>query len=135
MSGYGIHCARVGRHSICHQLFGLRGLTLRFVCTITYLHFVIRFEWDPAKNEANESKHGVDFEAAQLVFDDPCCVTFIERVSSGEERWHAIGSVEEVVIVVVVHTYKVSGEDEVIRIISARAATRHERRLYVQAIG
>ncbi len=95
----------------------------------------MRFEWDPAKNDANRSKHAVDFEIARLVFDDPCCITFVERVSNGEERWHAIGSVEDLVILVVVHTYEVSGGDEVVRIISARLATRHERRLYVQAIG
>jgi uncharacterized DUF497 family protein len=69
------------------------------------------------------------------VFDDPCCVTFVESVTDGEERWHAIGSIEDIVILVVVHTYKAEGSDEVIRIISARPATRRERRLYAQAIG
>jgi len=35
----------------------------------------MRFGWDRAKNEINQKKHGIDFETAQLVFDDPCCVT------------------------------------------------------------
>jgi uncharacterized DUF497 family protein len=39
----------------------------------------MRVEWDEAKNEINRTKHGVGFETAQLVFDDPCCVTFVER--------------------------------------------------------
>jgi uncharacterized DUF497 family protein len=47
----------------------------------------MRVEWDRAKNDINQTKHGIDFETAQLVFDDPCCVTFVERVTDGEERW------------------------------------------------
>ena len=94
----------------------------------------MRVEWDQAKNEINQTKHGIDFETAQLVFDDPCCVTFVERVTDGEERWHAIGSIENIIILVVVHTYREEAKDEVVRIISARPATRRERKLYAQAI-
>jgi uncharacterized DUF497 family protein len=54
-------------------------------------------------------------------------------VTDGEERWHAIGSIEKIIILVVVHTYREEEPDEVIRIISARAATLHERKLYAQA--
>jgi uncharacterized DUF497 family protein len=96
---------------------------------------MIRFEWDAQKNVTNRKKHGIDFETAKLIFDDPLCVTFIERESSGEERWHAIGSLEGIIIIVVVHTYHDDGSDEVIRIISARRATRHERKLYGKANG
>jgi uncharacterized DUF497 family protein len=96
---------------------------------------MIRCEWDEEKNKINQNKHGIDFETARLVFDDPFCVTFVERVSGGEERWHAIGSVEDIIVIVVVHTYRQDGSDEVIRIISSRRATRHERKLYVQANG
>jgi uncharacterized DUF497 family protein len=63
------------------------------------------------------------------------CVAFVERVTDGEERWHAIGSIEEIIILVVVHTYRVEDSDELIRIISTRPATRRERRLYAKAIG
>jgi uncharacterized DUF497 family protein len=65
-----------------------------------------RVSWDPVKNAANKIKHDIDFETAQLVFDDPFCITFIERVSEGEERWHAIGSLEKIIVLVVVHTYR-----------------------------
>jgi uncharacterized protein len=96
---------------------------------------MIRFEWHEAKNQSNNKKHGIDFETAQFVFDDPHCISFVERVSDGEERWHAIGSIENIIVIVVVHTYREEASDEVIRIISARRATRHERKLYAQAIG
>ena len=95
---------------------------------------MLRFEWDVAKNHANRSKHGIDFETAVLVFEDPFCVTFVERVSDGEQRWHAIGSIAEIITVVVVHTYREEDHDEIIRIISARCATSHERRLYEEAV-
>ena len=95
----------------------------------------MRVAWDNAKNEANRVKHGIEFEDAQMVFDDPFCITFVERVTDGEERWHAIGSVEKIIVLVVVHTYREENSEEVIRIISARRATRKERRLYEQTIG
>lgn len=44
---------------------------------------MLRFEWDQSKNETNKRKHGIDFETAQLVFDDPFCVTFVERGEQG----------------------------------------------------
>jgi len=47
----------------------------------------------------------IDFETAKLVFDNPCCVSFVERVMDGEERWHAIGSSKNIVIIVVVQAY------------------------------
>jgi len=95
---------------------------------------MIRFEWDLAKNEINRFKHGIDFETAALVFDDVFGVSFIERVVDGEERWHSIGSVEGLIVLAVVHTYREEGREEVIRIISARRATAHERKLYAEAI-
>ena len=98
----------------------------------------MRIEWDPAKSESNKTKHGIAFERAQLVFDDPCCVTFPERAVGGEERWHAIGLIAGIVIIIVVHTYRVEESEgkskEVVRIISARRATRREREIYAQAI-
>jgi len=96
---------------------------------------MVRFEWDEQKNEHNRAKHGIDFETALLVFEDPFCVTFIERECEGEERWQAIGTIEDILLLVVVHTYPEEEGDEVIRIISARRATRHETKLYAQAIG
>ena len=92
-----------------------------------------RFEWDEAKNISNQKKHAIDFATAQLVFDDRFCLSFVERFDDGEERWHAIGMIEDIVLIVVAHTYRVGGSDEVIRIISCRRATSHERKLYDKA--
>ena len=95
---------------------------------------MLRFEWSEAKNRANRKKHGIDFETARLAFDDPTCLTFVERIVDGEQRWHSIGLVENVITLVVVHTYREEPEGDVIRIVSARQATSHERRLYGEAI-
>ena len=67
---------------------------------------MIRFEWHEAKNRSNKRKHGIDFETAKPIFDGPHCVSFVERVASGEDGWHAIGSIENIVVVVVVHRYR-----------------------------
>ena len=83
------------------------------------------------KNETNQRKHGVAFEIAIRVFADPHCLLFVERIQDGEERWHAIGAVRDTLILTVVHTYRES--DAIIRVISARPATRSEVTLYVQA--
>jgi uncharacterized DUF497 family protein len=94
----------------------------------------MRFEWDEAKNQTNQKKHKVSFDVASLVFDDPNVLLFVERVTEGEARWHAIGVVPQtgsLLFLTVVHTLP---EKEVIRIVSARLATRHERNLYVEAI-
>ena len=52
---------------------------------------MLRVEWDKEKDEINRRKHRIGFETAKLVFDDPNCLTSVERVEDGEERWHAIG--------------------------------------------
>ena len=54
----------------------------------------------------------------------------MERTESGEERWHGIGKIEGLLLVAVVRTYRESEPDQIIRIISARQASRHERKLY-----
>ena len=90
----------------------------------------MEFEWDQQKNLANFAKHKINFELACCVFDDPLAIFRFDRVADGEERWLAVGKALELHVLVVVHTYR-SGEDqEFIRIISARRATSHERRLY-----
>lgn len=88
-------------------------------------------EWDEKKNRANLKTHGVDFEMAQEVFDDPLALSKLDRVASDEERWQTLGMVESVVLLVV-HTVRVELGEEVIRVISARRATAHERRHYEQ---
>jgi uncharacterized DUF497 family protein len=90
----------------------------------------VRFEWDLEKARRNLAKHGISFEVAQRVWDDPLHVIIPDRIEDGEERWHAIGAVSSVVVVVVVHAYP--DEDDVarIRIIGARKATPYERKRY-----
>jgi uncharacterized DUF497 family protein len=90
----------------------------------------MNFEWDPRKNQANYAKHKINFELASKVFDDPLARFRFDRVIDGEERWLAIGKVLELHVLVVAHTYRNHTDQEVIRIISARRATSHERRLY-----
>jgi uncharacterized DUF497 family protein len=89
----------------------------------------VQFEWDKAKARSNLAKHGVSFALAQRVWDDPLHVIVPDRVEDGELRWHAIGAVEGVMLLVVIHAYRGENEDRV-RIIGARKATRHERRRY-----
>ena len=91
---------------------------------------VILFEWDAAKARADARKHGVNFEDAMLVFSDPYASVEQDRIEGSEPRWQTIGLVGDVVILVVAHTVREQGEDEIIRIISARKATRREQNLY-----
>lgn len=92
----------------------------------------VRFEWDPDKADANVRKHGVAFEVAALAFADPFALTEQDRVEGGEYRWRTLGMVQGVVLLLVAHTMRDAADAEVIRIISARPATRPERRRYEQ---
>jgi|SRR5271157_773825 len=95
----------------------------------------MRFEWDGRKNRLNQLKHGgIALETAALVFDDPHAIFRKDRIVAGEQRWHAIGAVEGAVLLVV-HVYRMedeNGDEETIRIVSAREASKRERRVYVQ---
>lgn len=92
----------------------------------------VRFTWDTAKAESNRRKHGVDFEDALAVFGDPLHLSRLDRIEGGEQRWQTIGRAHGVTVLLVGHT--ITEEDpesvEVIRIISARKATRSERKRY-----
>jgi len=88
------------------------------------------FEWDEAKAESNLRKHGISFDDAIEVFYDPNAVFEQDRVVDGELRWQAIGMAEDLVMLQVAHTVIERDVDEVFRIVSARRATRKERRLY-----
>lgn len=94
----------------------------------------MRFEWDENKNRINKSKHGIDFEYARHVWDDPNYLILVDVNSFEEERWLAIGNVGHVSVVVAVHTYRGDEDDPIVRIISARKATRHERTRYEEEI-
>ena len=91
----------------------------------------LRWTWDREKNAANRRIHGLSFDVAMLVFEDPLAAT-VEDPWSAEMRWRTMGMVGPIVVMVV-HTWPeadpVSGE-AVGRIIGARKATSHERKAY-----
>ena len=86
------------------------------------------FEWDEEKNKANVKKHGIDFETAAHVFKDNNRTEYYDIAHSVfEDRYITIGEIDEVLIVIlVVYTER----SDAIRIISARKATKQERRAY-----
>ncbi|HTQ13762.1 MAG TPA: BrnT family toxin [Rhizomicrobium sp.] len=87
------------------------------------------FEWDLNKARTNARKHGVAFDEAREVFFDPLKLQELEGIDHGEVRWRTIGEAFGRILVVC-HTFEGKGEDEIIRIISARKASRSERRAY-----
>ena len=90
----------------------------------------MRFEWDPDKAAANLAKHRVSFELASRLWNDPLIDIRLESVVDGEERWMAVGLVRSMTILAVVHVHPDAFDEDLIRIISARRATPHERRRY-----
>jgi uncharacterized protein len=87
----------------------------------------LAFEWDGEKEAANRRKHNVGFADASTVFGDPLSITIPDPDhAAGEERFVIIGMSSVRKLLVVVHTMRRAR----IRIISARLATRHERRNY-----
>ena len=91
----------------------------------------MRFEWDPAKDARNQEKHAISFSEAKEVFDDPLHVSVLDlRFSYFEERWITVGSTLGKQILVVANMFFNSDGEEVIRIISAREASKNERRQY-----
>ncbi|RYF95126.1 MAG: BrnT family toxin [Caulobacteraceae bacterium] len=90
----------------------------------------MEFEWDAEKARINRLKHRVSFERATGVWSDPLHLIIPDRVVDGEERWWAIGLVEPGGVLVVVHLYPDPDDDNLVRVISARKAERHERKQY-----
>lgn len=89
--------------------------------------------WDENKNRQNLRKHDVRFETAVLVFDDPYAITQRDLTSEDEERFITVGAIGQGSILLVVHTFYEKHDEELIRVISARAAESHERRAYEKA--
>jgi uncharacterized DUF497 family protein len=91
----------------------------------------VEFEWDATKAEANLRRHGVSFEAARAVFNDPLSITYSDPGhSETEDRYITMGISETGQILLVVHTDR----QRRIRIISARTVTGKERRTYEEGI-
>ncbi len=83
------------------------------------------YEWDAQKEQANTTKHGIDFKQASQIFANPVCETVDARYDYGETRYLATGEAEGV-LWTVVYTWR--GENR--RIISARRANKDEREAY-----
>ena len=87
----------------------------------------MKITWDENKNKLNIKDHGLSFQIAKLVFDDPLCITRHDRIENGEERWQTIGQIDGKYVVLVAHTYP---EIDEVRIISARRLLKKERKHY-----
>jgi uncharacterized protein len=92
----------------------------------------MEFRWDKNKNKENIRKHGISFEDTVEVFDDPFHVSILDkRFDYFDERWITIGSLKKGSIIVVGHLYYLTENgDEIIKIITARKATKKEARQY-----
>lgn len=92
------------------------------------------FAWDEDKNLFNQRKHGLSFEVAARVFFDPLHLSLQDRIEEGEKRWQIVCQIDGLAVVLVAHTVMEEGPlnepIEVIRIISARPATRKEWKRY-----
>ena len=94
---------------------------------------MIDFEWDEYKNESNRKKHGVWFEEAQQVFDDPGALVFHDSAHSDEEdRFFILGLSASARVLIVVFCERNKGN--LIRIISARKAKNKEIKRYEKGI-
>jgi uncharacterized protein len=89
------------------------------------------FEWDERKSQANLARHGIDFHTASLAFDDPFALTMRDELHSDDEsRFIMLAAIATGAILFVVFTVP---SQDVIRLISARAATRREKEIYEEA--
>jgi uncharacterized DUF497 family protein len=86
----------------------------------------MEFDWDSAKNEANLKKHGISFDEAKHIFDGPTLTRLDDRRDYSENREISLGALSPDVVLVVVHTER----RDKIRLISARKASRRERKVY-----
>jgi hypothetical protein len=90
---------------------------------------MIKFQWDTAKATSNRKKHGVSFEEAQSIFYDEFAVQFFdEGNSASEDRFLMLGLSDEARLLIVCHCERDQGN--IIRIISARKATKNESAHY-----
>jgi len=93
----------------------------------------ITFEWDENKNKSNQRKHGISFSEAKTVFfDDNARLIYEPDHSITEERYILLGLSSSLRLLIVIHTYRKN--DEIIRIISARKATKSEIKQYKEKL-
>jgi uncharacterized DUF497 family protein len=89
----------------------------------------IHFQWDESKAKSNEIKHQISFQEATSVFYDECAIEFYDDVhSKWEDRFLLLGVSDKLNLLLICHCYREN--DETIRIISARKATKNESKHY-----
>ena len=92
-------------------------------------------EWNHLKEASNRRKHGVSFELAQRVFQDPSALLVHDRVDfAGEDRWRTVGRVASQLVLMVAYVLRREYPVDVVRILSARRASRQERQPYDERV-
>jgi uncharacterized DUF497 family protein len=110
----------------CYKILEIR-------CLVTvFLRKALKFEWDTTKYARNVEEHGVRFEDACYAFSDPCGLSLYDEAhSDAEKRWILMArSPLSGRLLILVHTYNHRSTIEVVRIISARRANKHEAATY-----
>jgi len=93
----------------------------------------MEFSWNPAKAKRNRAKHGVSFETAKRIFDDPHLIILEDYDDEfGEMRYHALGYAGAHLLLLVVFVGRSEHEEEIIHIISARKADDYEHKTYAR---
>lgn len=93
----------------------------------------IKFEWDENKNKINQRKHGISFDEATTAFYDEYAILFDDpEHSADEDRFLIIGMTRKERICIISHCYR--GQEGTIRIISARKATKNEKKTYIERL-
>ena len=90
----------------------------------------MKYEWDEKKNRINMRRHNIDFSDVKEMFDYPMLIGLDAREDYREDRWVGIGILKNIVAVVIFTEV----DDNTIRIISARKATKHERKKYEKGV-
>jgi uncharacterized DUF497 family protein len=129
----GAGCPRLRRVWSLARLHGRVGVEYRIDFRLSRIYSVVmtdlKFEWDERKNHENQRKHGVSFEEARSVFYDQQAVEFYDdEHEEMEDRFLLLGVSGRLRILMICHCLRQNGD--VIRIISARKATRNEEREY-----
>ena len=125
---------------IQHHMVSTEGTGGKITVAIFYNYNIImtgendiRFEWNTQKNALNLQKHGISFEEAKTVFYDPNAQLISDPDHSGkEDRFILLGLSETLNLLVVCHCYR--SQDQVIRIFSARRATKAETKVYQELL-
>jgi len=89
----------------------------------------MRFTWDKKKKKKNIEKHSIDFSELTRVFDKPMLTRIDNREAYGETRWISLGDLDGKIVILVY-----TEEGDTIRLISARRATKNEKRIYSEKV-